>query len=146
MTRRGLLGGLVLLVCLVADNAEAQKVKDVNPVPDHLVGFTTTVLQGDVGVFAMTFTCQLEFDDAHMCRVGEALSTVNVPDLSGPSTLDAWARPDHDPLNDVNCRGWSQLLRDVFPLTGTTLNKLGQSSHQVECQEFLSVACCAAVR
>jgi hypothetical protein len=114
----------------------------------QLVGFTASTHQGDAGVLTFTRACQEEFGPgARMCRVDEALETVVVPeDLEfGPSTDDAWARPEFDPTTDVNCRGWAQLFRGQFPLHGTTINRLCQRSIFLECREEISVACCALV-
>ena len=134
----------------------------------ELVGFTSTTHLGDVGVLGATLACQDDYIDSRMCTSVEVMNTVNVPlGLTG----SAWVRPVFVPpaMNggssvqhamsstdasgaiapddtrarsyNLSCSGWgtSSSLR-----TGLSVDSTGAFGVSNECENLLSVACCAA--
>jgi hypothetical protein len=104
----------------------------------QLVGFTLATFPGGTGVFGLTRACQVEFPGSRMCLLEEALTTVNIPDLSSSGNFWAWARmPGADTGN--NCNGWNDVSGGAI---GRAIGRQGQYG-DYSCDHVFSVACCA---
>ena len=151
---------LVIAISLILlTSGTALAAKGGNPEPPaagnmELVGFTTATTAPNVGLFAMTNLCQVEFLDSRMCTSEEIMKTVNIPEL--PTGTVAWAQPvvtgafhetamirvDISGLmrSDLNCDGWTSTNTEHDGLIVTDIGKidiLGCYNRQ------LPVACCA---
>ena len=58
--------------------------------PLQLVGFTSTIHNGGLGLFGFARLCQLEFPDSRMCTTQEAANSINIP--AGLPAGNAWVR------------------------------------------------------
>lgn len=116
----------------------------------QLVGFTSTTVTPDNGIFALTAECQNEFPSSRICTTVEVYRTVILPDLSGAGTADAWVAPvlagqtidvtGFGPginAQNLNCNGFQGGVS-----FGLTVNTDGILELQT-CTTPLSIACCA---
>ncbi len=127
----------------------------------QLVGFSSSTLNGNAGVFAMTKACQEDFPESRMCTSEEVMNTVTIPSITAQN---AWVRPairsigtggvavladasgrdsgiqaGSDP-SDLTCRGWTD-----NGFQGLTVTTSGGFVPQV-CTARRPVACCALIR
>lgn len=108
----------------------------------HLVGYTSATVTGNVGLFALTEACQLEYPGSRICTLSEIKSTTNLPDLtSGASS--AWVETGGNKAGtgaaDGNCLGWSVANASTNGMAITTLGAYRPQS----CEAGRGVACCA---
>ena len=150
----------ISLVLLTAGTALAAK--GGNPEPPaaagnmELVGFTTVTTLPNIGLFAMTELCQVDYLDSRMCTSEEIMKTVNIPVL--PSDTKAWVQPvittrvssEYTDISgitgtySVSCSNWSYIGNPPI-LNGLTVTNLGVLGN-VTCHapgSILPVACCA---
>ena len=153
--------GLVVAVALAAGASPAAA--QVCSKQFQLVGFSSSTLNGNEGVFGMTKACQDDFPESRMCTSEEVMNTVTIPTVNGNN---AWVRPSLQPIatgaggaavvgdisgrdtgisggsdpGDLSCRGWTD-----NSFKGLTVNNTGGFSPQ-PCTARRPVACCSLIR
>lgn len=126
---------------------DPKQVEVLNPMRRfELVGFTTGTTPPTVGVYGLTRLCQVEFPGTRMCTLGEALDTVNVPNIFVADPNAAWTRDDLIVFDSggtgsvSSCRGWSSTTG-----VGLVITTSGSVSVR-SCTNEAHVACCAPIQ
>jgi len=132
-----------LIAAVMAYGGAAQAQEDC-----QLVGFTTAVTLGDIGILALTGMCQADFPGSRMCTTLEIAETRVLP--TGV-TGTAWVRPVYTAngneavlgvkTEELSCSGWSATSGK-----GIVVDPNGsffQGAIPEGCNNEHSVACCA---